>query len=317
MSRRPMRFARQVLALQIGLVVLITGVGFAVAATLLDRSLVDQYGQRALGVARSVAADDDLAAAVADPARHPRVATKAERVRDATGALFIVVTDDRGVRLAHPDPEQIGDPVSTDPQALAGREVVDVQRGTLGWSARGKVPLRTTDGRIVGQVSVGFDARQIHTTFLRLLGTSAAVAAGALLLGVAGSALLTRLLKRRTLGLEPHELTELVRQREAVLYGIGVMMKYTNAGAFVLARFASSVFTPSSTVGPSSRGNCGSRYRSREPGTVNGPTFSSGASSKRYRTVLVVRLPSANSTRNGISGRTSLPMYRTLLSIPT
>ncbi|GAA3359438.1 sensor histidine kinase [Saccharopolyspora gregorii] len=221
MSRRPMRFARQVLALQIGLVVLITGVGFAVAATLLDRSLVDQYGQRALGVARSVAADDDLAAAVADPARHPRVATKAERVRDATGALFIVVTDDRGVRLAHPDPEQIGDPVSTDPQALAGREVVDVQRGTLGWSARGKVPLRTTDGRIVGQVSVGFDARQIHTTFLRLLGTSAAVAAGALLLGVAGSALLTRLLKRRTLGLEPHELTELVRQREAVLYGIG------------------------------------------------------------------------------------------------
>ena len=87
MSRRPMRFARQVLALQIGLVVLITGVGFALAATLLDRSLVDQYGQRALGVARSVAADDDLAAAVADPARHARVAAKAERARSATGAL--------------------------------------------------------------------------------------------------------------------------------------------------------------------------------------------------------------------------------------
>ncbi|MCX2734336.1 sensor histidine kinase [Saccharopolyspora sp. NFXS83] len=222
MSRRPMRFARQVLALQIGLIVLVTGIGFAIAAVLLDRGLVEQYGQRALGVARSVAADDELARGVADPALHPLVATKAERVRAATGALFIVVTDIRGVRLSHPVPEEIGDPVSTDPSAaLTGHEAVDVQRGTLGWSARGKVPLRTADGTVVGQVSVGFDAQEIDIAFLRLLGTSAALAAGALLLGIAGAALLTRLLKRRTLGLEPHELAELVRQREAVLYGIG------------------------------------------------------------------------------------------------
>ncbi len=217
-----MRFARQVLALQIGLIVLVTGIGFGVAAALLDRGLVDQYGQRALGVARAVAADDQLARAVTDPALRPLVADKAERARAATGALFIVVTDDRGVRLSHPVAEEIGDPVSTDPsQALAGREVINVQRGTLGWSARGKVPLRAADDDVVGQVSVGFDAREIDTSFLRLLGTSAALAAGALLLGIAGSALLTRLLKRRTLGLEPHELAELLRQREAVLYGIG------------------------------------------------------------------------------------------------
>lgn len=222
MSRRPMRFARQVLALQIGLIVLVTGIGFAIAAVLLDRGLVEQYGQRALGVARSVAADGELARGVTDPALHPLVATKAERVRAATGALFIVVTDIRGVRLSHPVPEEIGDPVSTDPSAaLTGHEAVDVQRGTLGWSARGKVPLRTADGTVVGQVSAGFDAQEIDTAFLRLLGTSAALAAGALLLGIAGAALLTRLLKRRTLGLEPHELAELVRQREAVLYGIG------------------------------------------------------------------------------------------------
>lgn len=222
MSRRPMRFVRQVLALQIALIVLVTGIGFAIAAALLDRGLVDQYGQRALGVARSVAADDELARGVTDPALHPLVADKAERVRAATGALFIVVTDVRGVRLSHPVPEEIGDPVSTDPSAaLTGHEFVDVQRGTLGWSARGKVPLRAAGGNIVGQVSAGFDAREIDTAFLRLLGTSAALAGGALLLGVAGAALLTRLLKRRTLGLEPHELAELVRQREAVLYGIG------------------------------------------------------------------------------------------------
>lgn len=222
MSRRPTRFARQVLALQIGLVVLVAGLGFALAATLLERSLVDQYRQRALSVARAVAADAELARAVADLAAHPQVAAQAERARRATGALFIVVTDDRGIRLAHPDPAKIGRPVSTDPApVLAGREVVAVSRGTLGPSARGKVPLRGPGGRVIGQVSVGFDAADIDSAFLRLLGTSGVLAGVSVLIGVAGSTLLTRLLKRRTLGLEPHELTGLVRQREAVLYGIG------------------------------------------------------------------------------------------------
>ncbi|GAA4873537.1 sensor histidine kinase [Saccharopolyspora cebuensis] len=235
MARRPPRFARQVLALQVGLVALVTGVGFVLAATLLDRSLVEQYGQRALGVARAVAADPDLARATAagDPAGLVR--DRAQRVRQATGALFIVVADRGGIRLSHPDPEQIGEPVSTDPAALAGREVVDVQRGTLGPSARGKVPLREPGGRIVGQVSVGFDAQDIDTAFLRLLGTSAALTGGALLVGIAGSALLVRLLKRRTLGLEPHELAELLRQREAVLHGIGEGVLAVAAGRISLA----------------------------------------------------------------------------------
>jgi two-component system CitB family sensor kinase len=216
-----MRFARQALVLQIGLITLVTAIGFVLAASLLDRNLVDQYGQRALAVARAVAADSDLVGAVAG-GDLPRVREQADRARAATGALFIVVTDRNGVRLSHPNPDEIGEPVSTDPRwVLAGHEVVDVQRGTLGLSARGKVPLRTPDGTVVGQVSVGFDAQDISTALLRLIGTTAAFTGGALLVGVAGAAWLTRMLKRRTLGLEPHELAELVRQREAVLYGIG------------------------------------------------------------------------------------------------
>ncbi|MEV0051322.1 sensor histidine kinase [Saccharopolyspora shandongensis] len=220
MSRRPMRFARQALVLQICLIALVTAIGFVLVASLLDRNLVDQYGQRALAVARSVAADSDLGGAVARRDL-PQVRDQAERARAATGALFVVVTDRNGIRLAHPDAAKIGEPVSTDPSwVLTGHEVVDVQRGTLGVSARGKVPLRTPDGAIVGQVSVGFDAEDISDAFLRLIGNTAAFTGGALLVGVAGAAWLTRMLKRRTLGLEPQELAELVRQREAVLFGI-------------------------------------------------------------------------------------------------
>ncbi|RKT90111.1 two-component system, CitB family, sensor kinase [Saccharopolyspora antimicrobica] len=222
MSRRPMRFARQALLLQIGLIALVVGIGFVLVASLLDRALVDQFGQRALAVAHAAAADTDLAAAVARDDRSGTVQERAEQIRVNTGALFIVIADRRGIRLAHPDPSKIGEPVSTDPsEVLAGNDVVDVQRGTLGFSARGKVPLRDRTGTVVGQVSVGFDTEDIDHALLRLLGTTAVFTGGALVVGVIGAALLTRGLKRRTLGLEPHELADLVREREAVLYGIG------------------------------------------------------------------------------------------------
>lgn len=220
MSSRPVPLVRQVLALQIALIAVVAGIGFVLAASLLESDLVAQYGQRALGVARAVASDPDLGDAVARD--DPDVRGHAERARLATGALFVVVTDERGIRLAHPNPAAIGKPVSTDPwAALAGREVVNLQRGSLGMSARGKVPLRDRAGRIVGEVSVGFDAGEIDAARLRMLGNAAVFTGGALLLGVVGSMLLTRLLKRRTLGLEPHELTELVQEHEAVLHAVG------------------------------------------------------------------------------------------------
>ncbi|HEX6499525.1 MAG TPA: sensor histidine kinase [Micromonosporaceae bacterium] len=215
-------FARQILALQIGVVTLVVGVGFTLIGWLLNRELTQQYGQRALAVAEAVAADPEIADAAAERDPDGIVQVRAERVRQRTGALFVVVTDNRGMRLAHPNPALLGKPVSTDPSAaLSGHEVVTIERGTLGLSARGKVPLYDRTGAIVGEVSVGFDADDIHTHLLRLLGLASLFAGGALLLGVAGSALLARRLKRLTLGLEPHELAEMVQEREAVLHGIG------------------------------------------------------------------------------------------------
>jgi two-component system CitB family sensor kinase len=206
--------------LQMCVIAVVVLAGSALAAWFIDRDLDRQYEQRALAVARTVAADPGLGDLVA---RHdqPSVQQIALRQAKATGALFVVVTDARGIRLAHPDPQMIGKPVSTDPfEALSGKDVAAIQRGTLGLSARGKVPLRDSSGAIVGEVSVGFDAREIHRSLLHALTFATPYVVGALALGMAGSVLLARLLKRRTLGLEPSELADLVREREAVLYGV-------------------------------------------------------------------------------------------------
>jgi two-component system CitB family sensor kinase len=233
MAPRPrIRFAHQVLILQIGVVVLVAVTGYGLAAWVQRGELRHQYGWRALTLARSVASDPVIGDAVAGGDPQGVVEDRAERVRKATGALFVVVTDRRGIRLAHPNRAEIGRKVSTDPSAaLSGHEVIVIERGTLGLSARGKVPLYDHVGTLVGEVSVGFDAGEIDRRVHRTLAVAGVLGSGTVLLGVAASAAIGRRLKRQTLGLEPHELAELVQEREAVLHGISEgVLAYDTSG---------------------------------------------------------------------------------------
>ncbi|RIJ01199.1 histidine kinase, partial [Clavibacter michiganensis subsp. insidiosus] len=160
----------------------------------------------------------------------------AEAVRARTGALFVVVTDDRGLRLTHPDPAELGERVSTDPTvALAGREEVTWATGTLGESARAKVPVRALadasaggdgdagggSGRVVGEVSVGFAAATVRDSIGVDVAAIAVVALLALGVGAVASGILSRRLARLTLGLQPSELAGLVQDQAAVLSGVG------------------------------------------------------------------------------------------------
>jgi two-component system CitB family sensor kinase len=217
-----MRFSRQVLLLQIGVVALVVGIGVALVSVLLRSTLNDQYGRRALAIAKSVSADPVVVANAAAKLPAGPLEERVLAVTKANEALFVVITDDDGIRLAHPTASEIGKRVSTSPErALAGfDEVSAVQSGTLGLSVRSKTPIWQGE-RVVGEVSVGFDVADPTGAFNRLLVITLLFAGGALLLGAGASALLNRRLRRVTHGLEPHELTELLYEREAVLHGIG------------------------------------------------------------------------------------------------
>lgn len=219
--RRGLPFTRQMLLLQVG-VVLVLGLSILIGLAALMRSTLSaQYEQRALSVARAVAADRSLGDLVR-VRDQPKVQDLAAAEQRATGALFVVITDDRGVRLAHPNPGEIGVMVSTDPgEPSAGREVAMIERGTLGLSARGKVPLRDGAGSIVGEVSVGFAVSEIDDALAGVVIPAGLIGAAAVLIGATLSGVLARRMKRLTFGLEPAEVADLVREREAVLFGIG------------------------------------------------------------------------------------------------
>ncbi|WP_037078354.1 sensor histidine kinase [Pseudonocardia spinosispora] len=218
-----LRFSRQIFVLQTALVALLIALVAALTGWLLRNTLTDEYGERALAIARVVASDPEVIAAVAAKRQGGALQSEVVSLTGRTEALFVVVTDANGIRLAHPAPDQVGKPVSTSPaEALAGREVVSVvQEGTLGRSVRSKTPVFGAGGAVVGEVSVGYAVGVPGAEINRLLVIIGVFAVVSVLLGLAASWLLSGWLRRLTHGVEPRELTEMLYEHEAVLHGVG------------------------------------------------------------------------------------------------
>ncbi|MFF5515281.1 sensor histidine kinase [Streptomyces coeruleorubidus] len=219
----PRRVFSQVLLMQVaiaaGVAVLATGLFLAPLSDQLD----DQAMRRALAIAQTTAQQPGLAEEVRDtpPSPNGPVQREAERIRKATKAEYIVVMDWRGVRWSHTDPKQIGGIVSTDPgQALAGKEVMEIDSGTLGRSARGKVPLRDSDGTVVGAVSVGIAYDSVRARLIHAIPGLLAYAGGALAVGALAAWLISRRVQRQTRDLAFSDIASLLSEREAMLHGI-------------------------------------------------------------------------------------------------
>ncbi|WP_326785068.1 sensor histidine kinase [Streptomyces sp. NBC_00151] len=219
----PRRVFAQVLLMQIaiavGVAVLATGLFLAPLSAQLD----DQAMRRALAIAQTTAAQPQIAVDLqrTAPSRTGPVQAEAERIREASGAEYVVVMDMRGIRWSHRSPAQIGKPVSTSPkQALAGRDVMEIDTGTLGRSARGKVPLRDAGDRIVGAVSVGIKYDSVRARLIDAIPGLFAYAGGAMAVGALAAYLISRRVQRQTRDLAFSDIAALLAEREAMLHGI-------------------------------------------------------------------------------------------------
>jgi len=201
--------------------VLTVGAGFAVSLWQTRKQIDQEEGQQSLAIARSVASMPNVRAAFFRPHPERIINPIAERIRHRTHAAFIVVANDRGIRYSHPDRSRIGERISTDPGiALSGKEYVGVQTGTLGRSVRAKTPVFGPSGAVIGLVSVGVLESAVTAKLISNLPIVLIPPLLGLALGVLGSVLLARRIKRQTFGLEPDEIATLLEQREAMLHGI-------------------------------------------------------------------------------------------------
>ncbi|MDR7301955.1 sensor histidine kinase [Haloactinomyces albus] len=183
--------------------------------------LDEQYAQRVLAIAESVATMPAIREAFDDPRPARTIAPLAERIRRATGASFVVVANERQIRYSHPVPARIGGRLSTDASiALSGRPWTGVQTGTTGRSMRAKTPVLDTSGEVIGVVSVGVPVADVADEVWETL--PALVGAVVVLVGVgaAGTYLIFRRMRRQTFGLAADEIGTLVEHRMAMLHAL-------------------------------------------------------------------------------------------------
>ncbi|WP_079479099.1 ATP-binding protein [Halobacillus salinus] len=213
----------KIIGLVLFLLIFVISILSGVFAYIEKEEVEEQIGQLALQTASTVSFMPSVKEAFESENPSATIQPIALRVQEETGAEFVVVGNSESVRYAHPDEWKIGEKMvggDNDRALVEGEYYISQAEGTLGPSLRGKAPVLNDDGDVIGLVSVGFLMEDIRLRVWDKLRTIGGVAFIVLILGVAGSYLLARSIRKDTLGLEPYEITAFYQNREAILSSI-------------------------------------------------------------------------------------------------
>lgn len=217
--------AGQLLAFQLALVTVVLVAVGALSLAQSEATFTRVEGRRVSALAEQVAANPLVRGNLAQPEQRTGLATLAQQVVVQSAVSDVTIAD---------DDEHVR--VSTDPSLEDAALPVGDRRVAEGSSWSGTMELEG-DRQLVAQVPVlsvqeGHVGENLGTVMVavdfpsvweRLRGASSYLLLYlgiASALGVLGSWLLARRLKRQTLGLEPREIAGLAEHREALLYGI-------------------------------------------------------------------------------------------------
>jgi two-component system CitB family sensor kinase len=223
-SRRP-TLAGQLLAFQLAIIVVVL---VAVAALSLAQSAATfnrVEGRRVAALAEQLADNPLVRAQLTAPAPGETLAPLVQTTRTDSGVTSVTIADARSVIVSSTNPILVrtrlplGDPGVADGRGWSGELRVDGVRELVA-----QVPVLGAEegeiGRHLGTVMIGEAsptlwqrARNASSNLILYLGLAS-------LMGLVGSWLLARRIKRQTLGLEPREIAGLAEHREAMLYGI-------------------------------------------------------------------------------------------------
>jgi sensor histidine kinase regulating citrate/malate metabolism len=223
--RRRWSLAGQLLALQLVIVAIVVLVVAAVGFADSIATFRQVEGRRMLAVAESTAAQELVRQEVRE-GRTQSLAIVADRAADFSGATYVLIaTADRRVLASSEDPARVNRQLSVEDTTRPDDRVWVGDTTASGQDAvAARVPVLSDEpgrvGELLGVVLVG-KAYPSFTEQFRSAVPGLLVYVGlASALGIAGSLLVARRVKRQTLGLEPREIRRLVEHREAMLTGI-------------------------------------------------------------------------------------------------
>lgn len=192
---------------------------------LVERLLVTRLEERvernALDIALAVSQIPAVKEHVGQENGHLFIQPVAESIRKATSADFIVVMDMNSIRYSHPVPERVGQQFvgGDEGPSLRGEIYISRATGTLGRSLRAFVPVYRGELQ-VGAVSVGIMMDEINKMTGELRRWLLVAVLAGLTIGMLASGYLARNIKQAMFGLEPHEISALLKEREAILNSV-------------------------------------------------------------------------------------------------
>ncbi len=203
------------------LIVLLAAVVGMVLTFNVSRHVQDnQFRERALTLAETVAAVPQVATLIEEGDPQGLLQPLAAKIAKETGAAYVVIADNKGIRLTHPNPANIGLRIDGPLLALQGKSYTTLNNGSLGRSANGKTPIYNSNRVIVGLVSAGFLTSKFtgETSYLREAFLLYGI--GLIILGLFLAEFLSRRFREKRIDAELQSTRVKYQEREAMLHAI-------------------------------------------------------------------------------------------------
>ncbi|WP_433887644.1 SpoIIE family protein phosphatase [Streptomyces sp. CA-111067] len=224
-SRRWLLNARsvvgQMFVLQVAIVLLMAVVAVVLLVMTVEREATRSAAGRSYAVAQTIAHSPGIVATLRSPDPSAVLQPRAEAIRRGSQLDFVVVVSKEGVRYTQADPALIGTRITyaQDLEALRTGHTVTGRNETKTHTAmRTFMPIKDTDGSVVGGVAVGVRVASISAEATGQFPVLLGVTAVAMAASTVGALTLGRRLLRQTHGLGPAEITRMYRYHDAVLH---------------------------------------------------------------------------------------------------
>ncbi len=189
---------------------------------ILSDALTHQVSTRAVVQAREIASDPQLISAIAEH-NQDQVSKQISRLQQTSDANFIVVGDEQGIRLAHPEQAKVGYPMQGGDNARAlqnGEHYYSIREGSLGFAIRGKSPVISPSGDIIGVVSIGYLLDTVSAWLLIYSYPFFFALLVILFLSGFGAWAFSRHIKSQMYGMEPKEIALSLRVQNSVFEAV-------------------------------------------------------------------------------------------------
>lgn len=222
LRKRPMKLSTTVILMVSAVLFSVLLVVHLIYFSQISQMTRDALADKALAVARTLADSPEIRQGLMKKPEESGIQAIAEAVRKRNDMLFIVVTDMKSLRYSHPEAQRIGQPFKGDDILLAldGKENVAINRGFLAKALRVFTPIYDENHQQIGVVAIGQELSRVTEQINDSRGSIIWSVLFGVLVGLLGTWVLVKVLKRILFGLEPYEISTLFEQRQAMLQSI-------------------------------------------------------------------------------------------------